>query len=78
MFWKNERIIGEVRKSDTKVIQLSACESKSGTFIANLREWYLDTNGEWKPGKGGLTVPYELIDSLVTMLESTKEALEDM
>lgn len=77
-FWKTEKLIRTIFKSDTQVIRISAVESRNGTFMANLRVWYHDGSGDWKPGKGGLTVPYEALEDFIEAVSLTKDALEDI
>lgn len=55
--WDNYKEIGEVRKSDGIKFVIAAATREGYRYI-NIREFYYKKrNGEWKPGRDGITIP---------------------
>lgn len=55
--WDNYEVIGEVRKSDGIKYVIAAATREGFRFI-NIREFYLrKRDGEWKPGRDGISIP---------------------
>lgn len=55
--WDNYKEIGEVRKSDGIKFVIAAATREGYRYI-NIREFYFKKrNGEWKPGRDGITIP---------------------
>lgn len=55
--WDNYTVIGEVRKSDSIKFVVAAATRKGFRYI-NIREFYFQKkNGEWRPGRDGITIP---------------------
>lgn len=50
---------------------------KSGETIGSIRAFYQDKQGEWKPGKQGLTLRKEEFGKFVKRLKALYEALPD-
>lgn len=74
-YYDKEVLIAEIEKSETKRIRITYGEKKSNAYV-NLREWYLDTTDEWRPGKQGMTVNYELLDEILEALNYIKEEMD--
>lgn len=45
----------DIKKSDGEIIRLEITEYK-GEHYLNVRVWYLDKDGEWKPTKKGVAI----------------------
>lgn len=54
--WDNYQEVCEVRKSD-KIKFVIAAATREGFRYLNIREFYLNKHGEWKPGRDGITIP---------------------
>ena len=55
--WDNFIEIGEVRKSDSIKLVVSAA-TRDGYRYVNIREFYIrKKDGVWKPGRDGITIP---------------------
>lgn len=80
--WDNYEVVGEVRKSDGIKFVIAAATREGFRYI-NIREFYFKkTNGEWKPGRDGITIPLKaglnkgeaFIEPFARMLEILSEA----
>lgn len=57
--------VHEFAKNSTEVVRASPTEFKGGRY-AELRVFYQDDDGEYRPTKKGLTVSLDLLDELAT------------
>ncbi len=67
-------LIGEIPKNSTERIRVSIAEYKGYTFL-DVRVYYEDDNGEWRPTKKGITVSKDNIEPLVKLLTEGKKKL---
>jgi hypothetical protein len=67
-------LIGEIQKNSTEKIQVSTASYKGHNFI-DVRVYYEDDNGEWRPTKKGITIAPEKVDDLVNLIKKAKEAI---
>jgi hypothetical protein len=67
-------LIGEIQKNTTERIRVSVSEYRGYTFL-DVRVYYEDDNGEWKPTKKGITVSKDNIESLIKLLNEGKKKL---
>ncbi len=61
----------DLQKSPTEIIRIEKREFKKREFI-DIRTYYEDESGEYKPTKKGVTINPSLIDELVEALNSLK------
>lgn len=55
--WDNYEVVGEVRKSDG-IKFVVGVGTREGFRYINIREFYFrKRDGEWKPGRDGITIP---------------------
>lgn len=55
--WDNYQVTGEVQKSDSIKFVVGA-GIRDGVKYINIREFYIrKRDGEWKPGRDGITIP---------------------
>ena len=55
--WDNYEVVGEIRKSDGIKFVVAAATREGFRYI-NIREFYYrKKDGEWKPGRDGITIP---------------------
>lgn len=83
--WDNYKVISEVRKSDSIKFVIAAATREGFRYI-NIREFYLrKTDGEWKPGRDGITIPLvaplnkgeQFIKPYEDLLVALKEAMNE-
>jgi len=67
-------LIGEISKNSTEKIKVSVSEYKGYTFL-DIRVYYEDDQGEWKPTKKGITVSKDNIDPIIKLLNEGKKKL---
>lgn len=87
--WDNYEVIGEVQKSG-RIKFVVAAAMRDGVRYINIREFYCrKKDGEWRPGRDGITIPLLIpIDQgtkflfpykeLMAVLRSTAEHLQTM
>ena len=62
----------EVQKNTQEKIRVEKRKYKGREFV-DVRTYYLDDSGEWKPSPKGITFKVELIDEIISALESERE-----
>lgn len=82
--WDNRIIIGEIRRSQGKIIRVELT-ARDGIKYITLRDFNCATNGEMFPGKGGITLPIavpinngeNIITPFVELLELFNQAFKE-
>ena len=72
-FWDREEVFGEFpvsKNGDIKVVVSKA--TKSGRDHINIRRWYQDENGEFRPTSKGLTIPFKDLEQLQEILQAMR------
>jgi len=67
-------ILGEIERNPTEVLRVSLENFKGRDYI-DLRIYYQDDNGEWKPTKKGVTVAPDKLDDVIGFFNKAKEEL---
>ncbi len=67
-------ILGEIERNPTEVLRVSLENFKGRDYI-DLRIYYQDENGEWKPTKKGVTVAPDKLDDVINFFNKAKEEL---
>lgn len=63
----------DLKRSETEIVRLEITEYK-GEHYLNIRIWYLDKDGEWKPTKKGVAIrPSQFSDFKKFVLEAEQE-----
>ncbi len=62
-------IIKDIDKGKGEIIRVEISEFK-GKKLLNLRVWYTDTNGEYKPTQKGIAIPPELYEQVKEAINS--------
>jgi len=63
----------DLKKTDTEIIRLEITEFRGEQYL-NIRVWYLDKDGEWKPTKKGVAIrPSLFSDFKKYVLEAEQE-----
>ena len=68
-------LIAELEKNPTEQIRVSIEEYRNSVFV-DLRVYWQDKDGEWKPSKRGIALPAQAIDGVIAALRKGKKALE--
>ncbi len=61
-------IIGEIQKNTAEKIRVQ-WETYKGVRFLDVRAYYEDGSGEWKPTKKGIAIAPDKIDALVDLLK---------
>lgn len=64
-------LIGEIQKNSTEKIRVTISEYKGHEFI-DVRVYFEDDNGEWKPTKKGIAISPDKIDEVISLLKKAK------
>jgi hypothetical protein len=67
-------MIGEIERNETEVVRVSAEEYKGRKYV-DIRIYFANDAGEWKPTKKGVTVSPEKMDEFMDLIRKAKEAL---
>ena len=68
-------LITEVEKNMKERIRISIEEYRGSTFI-DLRVYWQDEQGEWRPSKKGIALNDECIDPVIEALQKASKELE--
>jgi hypothetical protein len=68
-------LVGEITKNSNEKIRVNLAEYRGYKFI-DIRVYFEDDNGEWKPTKKGVTVSKDNVDTLVNLLLEGKKELK--
>ncbi|WP_051294331.1 transcriptional coactivator p15/PC4 family protein [Gemmobacter nectariphilus] len=66
--------LGTIRKNSREEIRFTV-ETYKGVEIVNARVWYLDTDGEYRPGKQGLAFRLDLLGEVLAALGKARKAV---
>lgn len=61
----------KIHKTDSQIIRISEQEYQEHKFI-DVRQYYLDDNGEFKPTKKGVTFSLDLLEDVISGLSKLK------
>lgn len=67
-------LMGEIQKNSTEKIKVST-ESYKGHDFIDVRVYYEDDTGEWRPTKKGIAIASEKVDDLIGLIRKAKEAI---
>ncbi len=66
--------IGEIERTETEVVRVSMDEYKGRKYL-DVRIYFANDEGEWKPTKKGVTIQPEKIDLFMDLIKKAKETL---
>ena len=73
-FWDMEVTVCEVEKNEKNKIIIKNVSLKEKDYV-DVRNYYLDKEGNWKPAKG-ISIPVELADDVAEIIKgAVKEGL---
>lgn len=67
-------MIGEIERNETEVVRIGVEEYKGRKYV-DIRTYFENDAGEWKPTKKGVTVAPEKMDEFMELVRKAKEAL---
>ena len=70
-FWEKEICLAEVEKGN-ELIRVRQVERK-GVISADIRIFYQDSEGEWKPSKRGILLPHDSVEEIAEVLSKWHE-----
>ena len=65
-------LIGEIQKNSTEKIKVTLSEYKGYEFI-DVRVYYEDDSGEWRPTKKGIAIAPDKVKELMDLLTRAQE-----
>ncbi|MGC9322649.1 MAG: transcriptional coactivator p15/PC4 family protein [Kosmotogaceae bacterium] len=63
----------DIKRNDTEIVRVSRREFKGHEFL-DLRIYYQDDEGDYKPTKKGITINPKLVDELIDALNKEKDS----
>ena len=69
-------VIGEFQKNTAELVKAS-WETYKGSSFVDIRAYYEDSTGEWRPTKKGIAIPKDKIESLVSLLQDAACQVND-
>ena len=69
-------VIGEFQKNTAELVKVS-WETYKGSSFVDIRAYYEDSTGEWRPTKKGIAIPQDKIESLVSLLQDAACQVND-
>ena len=67
-------ILGEIERNPTERLRISL-ENFKGRDYVDLRIYYQDDAGEWRPTKKGVTLSPEKVDEAMEILQKVKDEI---
>jgi hypothetical protein len=61
-------VIGDIERGETEVLRISAEEYKGRKYI-DVRIYFENDEGEWKPTKKGVTIQPDKVDIFVDLIK---------
>jgi hypothetical protein len=68
-------MIGKVERNETEVIRISNEEFKGRSYV-DVRIYFADNEGEWKPTKKGITISPDKVEQVIELLREAQEKLK--
>ena len=65
-------VIGEIERGETEVLRVSTEEYKGRKYI-DVRIYFENDEGEWKPTKKGITIQPERLDAFMELIKKAGE-----
>lgn len=68
-------LIGQVERNQTEVIRVSTEEFKGRAYI-DVRIYFEDNEGEWKPTKKGVAINPDKLEQVIELLKEAQDKLK--
>jgi hypothetical protein len=66
-------VIGDIERSETEVLRISAEEYK-GRKSVDIRIYFANDDGEWKPTKKGVTIQPDKVDTFLELIKKASQS----
>ena len=66
--------IGEIGRTETEVVRVSVEEYKGRKYV-DVRIYFENDEGDWKPTKKGVTIQPDRLDLFMDLIRQAKESL---
>jgi hypothetical protein len=66
--------VGDIERGETEVLRVSAEEYKGRKYL-DIRIYFENDQGEWKPTKKGVTIPPDKVQEFIELVKKAGEAL---
>jgi hypothetical protein len=66
--------MGEIERSETEVVRVSTEEFKGRKYL-DVRIYFENDEGEWKPTKKGVTIQPDKVDAFIELIKKAKASL---
>ncbi len=66
--------VGEIERNETEVVRVSTEEFKGRKYL-DIRVYFDNGEGEWKPTKKGVTIQPDRVDDFIELIRKAKESL---
>jgi hypothetical protein len=67
-------LIGEIERGETEVLRVSTEEYKGRKYI-DVRIYFENDEGEWKPTKKGVTIQPDRLDDFLDLIKKAAKAV---
>jgi hypothetical protein len=67
-------LIGEIERGETEVLRVSAEEYKGRKYI-DVRIYFENDEGEWKPTKKGVTIQPDRVEDFLDLIKKAAKAV---
>ena len=67
-------VVGEIERGETEVLRVSTEEYKGRKYV-DVRIYFSNDEGEWKPTKKGVTIQPDCMDAFLELLKKAQKAL---
>ncbi len=67
-------VIGDIARNETEVLRVSAEEYKGRKYV-DVRIYFENDEGEWKPTKKGVTIQPEKVEEFIELIKKAGKAL---
>jgi hypothetical protein len=67
-------VIGDIKRNETEVLRISADEYKGRKYV-DVRIYFANEEGEWKPTKKGVTIQPDKVEEFVELIKKAGKAV---
>jgi len=69
--------MSKFKLTEKSMVEVSSFKTNDGDLFINLRKFYMDKEGEWKPTKQGISIPESKAKKLLKYMKEELENIED-
>jgi hypothetical protein len=67
-------VIGDIERSETEVLRISAEEYKGRKYV-DIRIYFANDDGEWKPTKKGVTIQPDKVEAFLDLIKKAGQSI---